>query len=181
MRLRPLWALIPILLAFTIPATADAQIPGLRIGLGGGPAFPLSDLAGETATGVHLRGSVGLEIPLIPLGVRGDVLWQRYPADTNGNFTGLAGLLNATLRLPIPVVRPYLIGGVGFVDYSDPEVPNELPGQPIDEPAEDGTNFAFAAGAGLEIRILRIGGFVEARYMDWGRHRAIPLTIGITF
>jgi hypothetical protein len=167
----------PCILALALPAGADAQIPGVRLGLAGGPSLPLGALADEAGTGVHVRGSLGLEIPLIPLALRGDLLWQQFPDDIDGTFTGLAGLLNATWRLTFPVVQPYLVGGGGFLRYSEPDEPH---GDHAHE-GESGTNFAFAAGAGLQFRLLVFGGFVEARYLDWGRHRAIPLTVGITF
>jgi len=61
--------------------------------------------------------------------------------------------------------------------YSDPDL---VIGQTV-EAGETGTEFAFAAGGGVQLRPLRFGGFVEARYLDWGRQRALPVTLGITF
>jgi hypothetical protein len=167
-----------LLAAGAVPASLDAQIPGMRVGLGAGPAIPLGDLGDEANTGFHVRGSLGLEVPLIPVGLRADALWQRFPDEHEGSFTGLGGLLNATLRLPMPLARPYLLGGVGFIRHSEPDVAHE--GHVHEGGTE--TEFAFAVGGGFEIRLLRLGGFVEARYLDWGHgNRAIPLTIGITF
>lgn len=171
-----LW-LAPCLLALALPHGAEAQIPGLRAGFGGGPAFPIGSLADDAGTGIHLRGSLGLEVPLLPVGVRGDLLWQRFPHDVSGNFTGLAGLLNATWRLPFPIVQPYLVGGGGLMRYDEPD---PLPGSGAQD-SETGTDFTFSLGAGVQLRLLGFGAFVEGRYLDWGRHRAIPLTLGITF
>jgi opacity protein-like surface antigen len=170
-------ALLAMALALSVQAPASAQIPGVRLGFAGGPSFPMGDLADVATTGYHLRGSLGLELPLIPLGVRGDLVWQQFPADVDGNYTGLTGLLNATWRLPVPIVKPYLIGGAGFLNYDEPD--RTIDGQAVQ--GESGSNFAWAAGAGVQLRLLRLGGFVEARYLDWGRHRAIPLTFGVTF
>jgi hypothetical protein len=169
--------LAPFIIAVALPTAADAQIPGLRLGIAGGPSVPLGTLADEAGTGFHLRGGLGLEIPLLPIGVRGDLLWQQFPDEHAGNFTQLGGLINATWRLPFPIVQPYLVGGGGFMRYDEPDQPH---GDHVDD-GESGTNFAFAAGAGVQLRLLGFGGFVEARYLDWGRHRAIPLTVGITF
>jgi opacity protein-like surface antigen len=165
-----------VLVAAAIPAAADAQV---RVGLGGGPAFPLDHLADEATTGFHVQGSLGLELPLLPFGVRADGLWQRYPADHEGSFNGIGGLLNATVRLPMmPVARPYLVGGVGAMRYKEPEIDHGDHAHG----GESETEFAFGVGAGVGIRLLGLGGFMEARYLDWGHgNRAIPVTLGITF
>lgn len=178
MRLRVTFTLLTFIVPFALPAAADAQIPGVRIGLAGGPSFPIGDLGNQAGTGFHARGSLGLEIPLLPLGVRGDLLWHQFAADAaDGHFTGVGGLVNGTWRMPFPIVQPYLVAGAGFMRYSDPDI--TVGG--VLETGESGTEFAFAAGGGVQLRLLRLGGFVEARYLDWGRHRALPVTIGITF
>jgi opacity protein-like surface antigen len=164
--------------ALALPAAAEAQSPGVRLGIAGGPSFPLDDLAEEASTGFHLRGGLGVELPLLPLGVRADVIWQQFPDVESGHFTQLGGLLNATWRMPMALVRPYLVGGAGLMRHEEPEVDHG------DHAHEGGTStdFAFAVGGGLELRLIGLGAFLEARYLDWGHgHRAIPLTIGITF
>lgn len=169
--------LTALALAFAIPVAAEAQIPGVRIGIAGGPSLPLGTLGDEADTGFHLRGSLGLQVPLLPLGGRADLLWHRFPDEHDGTFTGVGGLLNATWRLTFPIVQPYLIGGAGVMRYSDPD---EDHGDHV-HTGESGTEFAWAAGAGVQLRLIGFGAFVEARYLDWSRHRAIPLTIGVTF
>lgn len=177
MKNRFAWILAACLIAAVAPSVAEAQIPGLRLGLAAGPSIPLGELSDEAGTGFHVRGGVGLEIPLLPIGVRGDLIWQQFADEHDGNFTQLGGLINATWRLPFPIIQPYLVGGGGLMRFDEPE---EDHGDHAHD-GESGTNFAFAAGAGVQLRLLGFGGFVEARYLDWGRHRAIPLTIGITF
>jgi hypothetical protein len=171
-----LWVLT-LAVALALPAGAEAQFPGVRLGFAGGPSFPLGDLADEANTGFHLRGGLGLEIPLLPLGVRADVIWQQFPDQISGNFTQLGGLLNATWRMPMPLVRPYLVGGAGLMRHEEPDVDH---GGHAHE-GETSTEFAFAVG-GFELRLIGLGAFLEARYLDWGGgHRAIPVTLGITF
>jgi hypothetical protein len=159
------------LLALGAPAATTAQIPGIDIGIAGGPTIPLGSLGDETDTGLHFRGSFGLEIPLLPIGARADLLWQRFPHHDDGAVTTLGGLLNATLRMPFPIIRPYGIAGVGYMRHSEPHGGH----------TDDFDEFAFALGAGVGLRLMGFGGFVEARYLDWGRARSVPLTIGITF
>jgi hypothetical protein len=166
------------LLALPFAGNASAQIPGVGLGIAGGPSFPLGTLAEEAGTGFHVRGSLGLELPLIPLGARADLLWQQFPDEHSGNFTQLGGLLNATWRLPFPIARPYLIGGAGLMRHSEPDEAHD------DHVHEGGTSteFAFGVGAGVQLRLLVFGAFVEARYLDWGHgNRGIPLTFGFTF
>jgi opacity protein-like surface antigen len=163
-------------LTLTLPAMATAQT-GFSIGVAGGPSIPLGSLSDDADTGFHLRGSLGLQIPFIPIGARADLLWHRFPDQHDGHFNGLAGLLNATWRLTFPIVQPYLVGGAGFMNYDEPDAIHD----DHVHPGDSGTEFAWAAGAGVQLRLLRIGTFVEARYLDWGRHRAVPLTIGIMF
>jgi hypothetical protein len=168
-------AALALLVALSVPATADAQ---MRFGLGAGPSFPLDHLAEQAGTGFHLQGSVGLDLPLLPIGARADVLWQQFPDNHDGSFTNLGGLLNATVALPLPLARPYLIGGVGLMQH---EAPEEDHGDHTHE-GEGGTEFAFGVGAGLQLRLFGLGGFVEARYLDWGHgNSAVPVTIGLSF
>jgi len=63
MRQRVTLTLLTFGIAVGLPAAADAQIPGVRIGLAGGPSFPLGSLSDHASTGFHTRGSLGLEIP----------------------------------------------------------------------------------------------------------------------
>jgi opacity protein-like surface antigen len=169
---------VTLAVALALPAGAEAQFPGLRLGVAGGPSFPVGDLADEANTGFHLRGGLGLDMPLLPLGVRADVIWQQFLDVESGNFTQLGGLLNATWRMPVAPVRPYLVGGAGLMRHEEPDVDHG------DHAHEGGTSteFAFAVGGGLELRLVGLGAFLEARYLDWGHgNRAIPLTLGITF
>lgn len=163
------------LLALGVPAATAAQV---HLGVGGGPVIPLGHLGEEAETGFHLQGSLGLQIPLLPVGARADLLLQRFPDEHDGSFTAMGGLLNGTLRLPFPIVRPYVIGGVGMMRQSEPDVDHGDHAHT----GETQTEFAFGVGAGVQLRLLGFGGFAEARFLDWGNsNRSIPLTIGITF
>lgn len=177
-RIMPLFVL-PLFIALTLPATAAAQ-RGIQIGFAGGPTFPLGNLAAEAGTGFHLLGGLALELPLLPVGARADLIWQRFPDEHSGHFTSLGGLLNATLRVPlaVPLTQPYLFAGAGLVNHEAPVEDH------VDHThaGTSGSEFAFNLGAGVRLRLLGFGGFAEARYLDWGHgNRAVPLTLGITF
>lgn len=150
-------------------APADAQLRPWEISIAGGPSFPTSDLDDVAGTGYHVQGSIGFGIPLFPLGLRGDVLWQEVPHDVDGNFRQIGGIANATLGMPLILIEPYVLGGIGVFSVSAPDTESE-------------TTTGFNVGAGLEAGLLGLKGFVEARYLDAGnRHRTIPLTVGIRF
>jgi hypothetical protein len=158
---------LALALGLALPTAADAQF---QFGFAGGPSFPMGDLADQADTGVHMRGGLDLQIPFIPVGARLDVLWQNLPSQQTGSYTQLGALLNGTFRLPMPILRPYLVAGVGQMRHDEPgDVPTV-------------TDFAWAAGAGVDLRLLIFGAFVEARYLDWGNgNRSVPLTVGVTF
>lgn len=166
-------AALSLLVALSLPASANAQT---GFALGAGPSFPLDELGGVTNNGFHLQGSLGLQVPLLPVGARADVMWHHFPSDVGNAINAYGGMLNGTLRLPMPIVRPYLIGGVGLMHQAD-----EPHGNHIDE-GEGGTEFAFGIGAGAQLRLLLFRAFIEARYLDWGHGgSAIPVTIGVSF
>jgi hypothetical protein len=158
---------LALVLGLALPTSADAQF---RFGFAGGPSFPMGDLSDQADTGVHVRGGLSLQLPLIPVGARLDVLWQNLPSRQTGSYTQLGALLNGTLRMPLPIVKPYLVAGVGQMRHDEPgDVPTV-------------TDFAWAAGAGVDLRLLIFGAFVEARYLDWGNgNRSVPVTVGVTF
>lgn len=125
-----------------------------------------------------MQASVGFAPPLLPVGVRADLLWQEYPDEHEGTFREVGGLANAVVTLPLAVARPYLLGGAGVVRHSAPE---EDHGGHVHE-GESGTSAAFAVGGGVEFPFLGLSGVLEARYLVAGReHRGIPVSFGIRF
>lgn len=160
------------------PGAVEAQTGPISFGISGGPSFPTGHFAEEAQTGYHVQGSLGLSLPLLPVGVRADLLWQDFQDDNAGAFTQVAGLLNATAGLSLLVARPYVIAGAGLVHDRAPE------GTHIGHThaAEKETVFGFNAGAGVEFPFVGLTGVVEARYLDAGEERrSIPVSVGIRF
>lgn len=173
----PVCAALVAALAF-LAAPAEAQLRPWEISIAGGPSAPTGDFKDVAGTGYHVQGSIGFGIPLFPVGLRGDLLWQELPDDEGGNFRQIGGIANATLGMPLIVIEPYVLGGVGVFSVSEPEEIHVG----HDHPGESETTTGFNVGAGLEAGLLGLKGFLEARYLDAGNgHRTIPITVGIRF
>lgn len=178
MRGKTMLAMGAALALAVVPAAASAQL--LSIGIGGGPSTPLGDFGDEAGTGFHVQGSLGLGLPLLPIGARGDVMYQQFPDEHSGTFRQVGGMANATLGLPLPliVLSPYAIGGVGMFHHT---APDEEHGDHTHE-GEDGTAGAWNVGAGIRLGLPGISASLEARYLDAGHgRRSVPVTVGIRF
>ena len=154
-------------------APARAQ---LSLGLMGGAALPMSGLADTHGTGVHAQLFLGVGVPLVPVKARLEGLHASFPgASVSGvvqpdaRATGAA--LTLVYDLPVPVVTPYLLGGVGYYGTRMEDVSR--------------SNGGWNAGAGLRLRLGALGMFVEARYFDVSTGAEnltfAPLTVGLTF
>lgn len=173
----PLAAVLVAALAL-FAAPAEAQLRPWEISIAGGPSTPVGDFSDVAGTGYHVQGSIGFGIPLFPVGLRADVLWQELPDDIDGNFRQIGGIANATLGMPLILIEPYVLGGVGMFSVSEPDADHG------DHTHAEGseTTTGFNVGAGLEAGLLGLKGFIEARYLDAGNgFRTIPITVGIRF
>lgn len=160
-----------------LPASAAAQV---SVGIGGGPSTPLGEFGDEAGTGFHAQASLSVGVPLIPVGFRGDLVFQQFPDEHAGNFRQVGGLANATLGLPLPliVLSPYAVGGVGVFHHS---APDEAHGDHAHD-GDSGSAAAFNVGAGVRLGLPGISASIEARYLDAGKSvRSVPVTVGIRF
>jgi hypothetical protein len=166
-----------VMLALSASATAaSAQI---SMGVGAGPAVPVSGLDGF-GSGIHAQGTLSLSLPLLPIGFRGDLLFQRLPGEgerSGQSYRQFAGVASATLDvLPIPLfpVRPYLIGGVGLFNHAVSGGEHA-----------DGADRGISAGGGVRVGLPGLRILVEARvqsvFAEGGTHVMIPLVAGLSF
>jgi len=157
------------------PAAASAQV---GIGVAGGPSYPTGALGDVVESGYHAGVTLDAGLPLLPIAFRADLMFQNLPGREDlDSFRQVAGTVNGRVGvLPIPLVSPYLIGGLGL--YASDFVP---------DPDIDGgwsTDVGINAGVGVRLNLLVIRPFIEARY-----HRVlsdpargfIPITAGIHF
>src|SRR5215208_8080891 len=106
--------------------SAQASKP-LSIGIAGGAAIPLGDLADLYNTGYNGTVSLGLSSFGSPIGLRFEGMYNKVLGrDDVGNPPDariVAGTANLVYALPGVGIRPYLIGGAG--DYEPkPEAEN---------------------------------------------------------
>jgi len=158
-----------------ITTTANAQA---GFGFAGGPSYPVGELGDVVDSGFHAGVTMDAGLPLLPVGIRADLMFQHLPGRAgSASFRQVAGTVAARVGvLPLPVLSPYLLGGVGLYASSfdpDPEVDGDW-----------GTDAGINFGAGVRLNLLVIRPFVEARY-----HRVlsnpgrgfVPITVGVHF
>jgi hypothetical protein len=166
------FALLALIAILAAPAHSEAQL--VRFGIGAGPSAPLGDFGNVANTGVHAQGMVALRLPLLPVSLRGDVLYQRLPGAGREDFQQIAGVVNGFFSvLPLPLVDAYLTGGVGVYN-------NNFGGL-----AGSSTDAGANAGVGVRVNLLFLEPFAEVRYhhvlAGAGSPRTLPVTIGVMF
>jgi opacity protein-like surface antigen len=161
--------------AAALAAPADAQVRPFQISIAGGPSFPIGHLSDDAGTGYNVQGSIGFGMPMLPFGLRADLLWQEFKlSGQDGHARQIGGLLNATFGLPLPFIQPYLLAGAGVINHTDP----------VHE-VHSGTDVGFNVGGGVQFPFAGMSGFVEAKYLNviGGNEdaRSVPVSIGIRF
>lgn len=169
MQLRLVMPLVfTMLCALAIPA--PAQLP-LSVGVVGGPTFS-SD---AEKTGYHIGAVLGIDAPLLPVGLRFDGVMNQFSVAGGAKLRIFDVTANVTYAMiPTPLVKPYLIGGIGFY------------GSRISGSADLGQNdIGVNGGAGVKLSLIMLKGFVDARYHHVfgtdGGMSFIPVSIGIMF
>lgn len=143
-RLRSIPLLAAALFTLVVPGPVWAQ---LRIGAHAAQAMDVFD----GTLGVGAR--VGVEIPVLPfdLFATGEYFLPDCPPGNDG--CGLRGAsIEANFRMMVPVVRPYLTGGVAYREFN--------PGGGEIRVSDTGV----ALGAGVDIGLGRARLFGEGRY-----------------
>lgn len=164
-------------LIFAAP-TADAQV---NLGVAGGPTIPAGDLSDVVDPGFHGGVVADIGVPLLPFGVRGDLMFQHLPgAGDLDSFQQLSGTVNGRFSLlPVPLVSLYLTGGIGLYG-------SQYDGDRTDTVGDDSwsADFGLNGGVGARLNLLVLRPFIEARYhsvMADETRAFIPVTIGVYF
>jgi hypothetical protein len=151
------WTVIALAALLAGARPASAQVGGISLWLGAG--HPVKrDTIPLTLKNLDLYGAVQLDLPLLPVGFRGDV--------SVGSSDFKNGQRNATasviLPLRLPIVQPYGMLGYGVYDWG--------------KSFEDrGVSY----GGGVRVHVSRLGVFAQVR-----RHEPLKRTmgtIGMTF
>ncbi len=107
---------------------------------------------------------------------------------SGGGISMISGNLNAKMSiLPLPIVKPYLTGGIGLARLSvdDASIMQNGAASTLQIPGfSSGTQASFNIGAGVDLSI-GVTLFLEAKYTwvmtDPNTSTLIPVQIGITF
>ena len=164
-------------------SAAEAQHRPLQVGVAAGTSTPSGNLSEVVNEGFHVQGMVAIRPALLPVSLRADLLLQQMPDAQTGNYRQVAGLLNAKAGIPLGVVSPYAIGGVGLYNgrFSDAPVV-DLQGRAAHE---HDTRFGYNLGGGFEIPLFGVTTFAEARVhtiTHEGRStRTVPISLGVMF
>ena len=151
MRTMPAFLTACLAITLSMPDEARAQTDVLDVGV---HAVRASDIL-DGSTG--LGGQVAVRLPAFPVSFRLAVE-RFFPdcPDIDGNSVDDCGAwgftLDANLAFPMPVLRPYASGGLvrRSIDL----------GSPLGDASEEG----IALGGGLELGLLGLNAFGEARY-----------------
>jgi opacity protein-like surface antigen len=196
-------AVVLALAASAAPAVAQNFAPSNKLvsfGIGGGVTVPVGDSRDAFDNGVNGHGFVRLNLPLFPIQPRFDFSFQRMDLKdvsfantqgpspyTEGEQRVLAGLAQAQFALiKAGPIQPYLLAGVGFAN-----VETKLEGDPgTASLSGDTTKLAVNGGAGVNIKMGPVSGFLEGRIdnimndgelVDFESIQLVPVSFGIVF
>lgn len=171
-------------------SVAQAQIASpLGFGVVGGTTSPSGDLSDVTSSGWHAGAFLELKLPVVPIGFRLEGAWHQLGSKGNNSDSPriLAGTLDATYTLlPLPIIKPYLIGGVGEYNVRAIVNPPIVSSTGFSGPAEvTRSAFGINVGAGVRLQLPGFAAFVEARWHDihtsGTNSRMVPVSIGLRF
>jgi hypothetical protein len=165
------WKKSAAMAAVALAFTASAGAAQVTLSLAGGPSFPTGS-GHHLDMGYHVQVGGELGLPLLPVGVRIDGMFNRFGED-HGNYDVLSGTANAILNIPMLLFTPYIIGGVGMYSTKDDA-----------HGGERETNAGINIGAGARLGLPGLGVFVEARvHNPFGDDalRFVPLSFGVRF
>jgi len=189
---RTVVGVVAVIGSFAIAAPASAQLVSspARFGIVGGGTFPVGNLSDAASSGWHAGALVDLGLPLVPLGFRVEGAWHQLGSksflvpDGEGGATTesekarvIAVTLNATYAFgPQPVIKPYIIGGVGGYNVKF---------EPSNGSSFSETRFGINLGAGLRVQLTGFSTFAEIRWHDvfttGSSVQMLPVSVGVTF
>jgi opacity protein-like surface antigen len=165
-------------------ATLNAQAPGrASFHLGGGIVLPTGDFGDGAKTGFQGMGGVSFGLAALPFAIRVDGFYGQNSGDSavvgpdvKAKFFGGMGGAQFNLGSGPSPVKPYILGQVGMVNGKV-----TAPGFE----SESNTDFAFAAGAGIQFGLGSMSAFVEGKYLsistEGGSTAMMPVIFGLRF
>lgn len=175
-----------------------AQVAHARmwhVGIGGGMSVPAGDFKDALKNGVHGQGFFDYTLPGGFAG-RAALNYQRFDIKslsgsasqpTTGTSSVLSGLANLSYGLNLKMARPYITAGLGAF---------QLQSSPSGGSSHSDVHFGVNGGAGVQVKLGSIQGFVEGRYENLFTDKGldpnasnsksfaaqlIPITFGVMF
>ena len=201
--------LLVLALAGLLTAGASAQV---SLGWGIHGNYAQLDVASSGISSVYGSGwgaGAHLDVNLMMISLRFSGDYVTFSPDQDKYRNELARLLgnaaagysidggnvnilsvNANVKwslLPIPVVSPYLTGGIGLAQLSSGDLTVKYNGASVGgfPKVEGETKTAVNLGAGVDLKLGGVALFAEVRYTwiltEGGSTRYIPISVGITF
>jgi|HubBroStandDraft_6_1064221.scaffolds.fasta_scaffold297361_2 hypothetical protein len=178
---RPLMT-VATLVTMSVTA-ANAQMSGsltrpFSFGIAAGAAVPVSTLGNVANTGTDVTGLLGIKLPLIPVGFRIDADYNTFGYNSSARASGSAHISsitgNVVLDMPLLLIHPYLIGGLGYYNVGATYASSS---------SNVGVN--IGAGVGIGIPLTGVSIFAETRYHRVNTSGAstqfMPVVAGVTF
>ncbi len=163
----------------------------VAFGVVGGATLPTGNLSDIAKTGWHAGGVVEFSVPMIPVGLKADVMYHGLgEKDQSGVKTSvITGTINGMFMVPMSsmgTVKPYVIAGVGAYN---------LRSKLQDGDTQSATKFGINGGAGVEFGLSGLATYIEARYhyifSAYGSNDSygpsssaaafVPISVGIMF
>jgi hypothetical protein len=163
--------------------TATAQISGsltrpISFGIAAGTAIPVSTLGKVANDGLNVTGLMGIQLPVLPVGFRIDASYNSFGYKSSAKTSGSAHVTSVTgdvvLNMPLVLIHPYLIGGLGYYNVGAPYASSS---------SNIGVN--VGAGVGVSLPLTGVSVFAETRYHHVNTSGAstqfVPVIVGVTF
>lgn len=170
-----------LLLAVASPLSAQSVADkSIQFGVMGGRTQPIGSLAGAANNDWNFGALLLFGAPQSRLRFRLDAQWQQVAGKPNGgilvcvtcghtawlrDYRVLDATANAVFSSPVSkTANFYLVGGVGV--YNARGTNREFPTAQVGPHTTSVTGFGINTGAGVNFKVGRHEGFVEARYHD---------------
>jgi opacity protein-like surface antigen len=180
---RLVFAVSAIALTMTVASNAGAQA---HVGFSAGLSAPTSTFSDVVKSGYNATLMLQYAVPLSPVGVRGEVGYNRFDfKQGGGNSQVLDGAVNLVLSMPTPsTMKPYVTGGLGAYRHRM-EFGSLSPIFGTSSATQ--TKLGFNGGLGLAIGLTGFQTQLEARYVyitaESGGDpvKYIPISVGVMF
>ncbi|HEY1952304.1 MAG TPA: outer membrane beta-barrel protein [Gemmatimonadaceae bacterium] len=180
---RSLYLAIATIALVAAPRVSHAQlglVKPFQLGVAGGAAQPMSDLKNGANMGFNATAAMGINLPLIPVGLRVDGAYNQFgeKAGVGAKLHVISATGNVVWRLPSVGIAPYLIGGAGL--YMQTATSTGTTSASVSD-----SHLGWNAGGGVNLPLGVFKAFVEARYNSYSTSASsvkfVPVTLGIMF